>query len=416
MTAEIICVGTELLLGNIVNTNAAFLSEKLAYLGINCYFQTVVGDNRDRLLSVINTALSRADILIFSGGLGPTEDDLTKETAAEALGKKLIRDKKAEQEIADYFALRGRIPTDNNWKQADVIEGCEVLYNKNGTAPGIFVSEGEKTVILLPGPPLELKSMFTDSVMPRLQQKCGQVFYSETVKLAGPGESSVETQILDMLDTQDNPTIAPYAKTGEVHLRVTARAKDEKEAKEKTAPVVEELYRRFGNAVYTTDADETLEMALTKLLIEKKYTMTTAESCTGGMIAARMVNAPGVSAVLKSGFITYANEAKEELLGVSHDTLEKFGAVSRETAEEMAEGAVKAAHTDAAVAVTGIAGPDGGTKEKPVGLVYIGVNVRGNVEVREYHFSGSRQKIRESVTAAALTFLREKLLASEERG
>lgn len=416
MTAEIICVGTELLLGNIVNTNAAFLSEKLAYLGINCYFQTVVGDNRDRLLSVINTALSRADILIFSGGLGPTEDDLTKKTVAEALGKKLIRDKWAEQEIADYFALRGRIPTDNNWKQADVIEGCEILYNKNGTAPGIFVSEGEKTVILLPGPPLELKSMFTDSVMPKLQQKCGQVFYSQTVKIVGPGESSVETQILDMLNTQENPTIAPYAKTGEVHLRVTARAKDEKEAREKTAPVVEELYRRFGNAVYTTDADETLEMALTKLLIKKKYTMTTAESCTGGMIAARMVNAPGVSAVLKSGFITYANEAKEELLGVSHDTLEKFGAVSRETAEEMAEGAVKAAHTDAAVAVTGIAGPDGGTKEKPVGLVYIGVNVRGNVEVREYHFSGSRQKIRESVTAAALTFLREKLLASEERG
>ena len=416
MTAEIICVGTELLLGNIVNTNAAFLSEKLAYLGINCYFQTVVGDNRDRLLSVINTALSRADILIFSGGLGPTEDDLTKETVAEALGKKLIRDKWAEQEIADYFSLRGRIPTDNNWKQADVIEGCEILYNKNGTAPGIFVSEGEKTVILLPGPPLELKSMFTDSVMPKLQQKCGQVFYSQTVKIVGPGESSVETQILDMLNTQENPTIAPYAKTGEVHLRVTARAKDEKEAREKTAPVVEELYRRFGNAVYTTDADETLEMALTKLLIKKKYTMTTAESCTGGMIAARMVNAPGVSAVLKSGFITYANEAKEELLGVSHDTLEKFGAVSRETAEEMAEGAVKAAHTDAAVAVTGIAGPDGGTKEKPVGLVYIGVNVRGNVEVREYHFSGSQQKIRESVTAAALTFLREKLLASEERG
>ena len=416
MTAEIICVGTELLLGNIVNTNAAFLSEKLAYLGINCYFQTVVGDNRDRLLSVINTALSRADILIFSGGLGPTEDDLTKETVAEALGKKLIRDKWAEQEIADYFALRGRIPTDNNWKQADVIEGCDILYNKNGTAPGIFVSEGEKTVILLPGPPLELKSMFTDSVMPKLQQKCGQVFYSQTVKIVGPGESSVETQILDMLNTQENPTIAPYAKTGEVHLRVTARAKDEKEAREKTAPVVEELYRRFGKAVYTTDADETLEMALTKLLIKKKYTMTTAESCTGGMIAARMVNAPGVSAVLKSGFITYANEAKEELLGVSHDTLEKFGAVSRETAEEMAEGAAKAAHTDAAVAVTGIAGPDGGTKEKPVGLVYIGVNVRGNVEVREYHFSGSRQKIRESVTAAALTFLREKLLASEERG
>lgn len=252
--------------------------------------------------------------------------------------------------------------------------------------------------------------------MPKLQQKCGQVFYSQTVKIVGPGESSVETQILDMLNTQENPTIAPYAKTGEVHLRVTARAKDEKEAREKTAPVVEELYRRFGKAVYTTDADETLEMALTKLLIKKKYTMTTAESCTGGMIAARMVNAPGVSAVLKSGFITYANEAKEELLGVSHDTLEKFGAVSRETAEEMAEGAVKAAHTDAAIAVTGIAGPDGGTKEKPVGLVYIGVNVRGNVEVREYHFSGSRQKIRESVTAAALTFLREKLLASEERG
>lgn len=413
MTAEIICVGTELLLGNIVNTNAAFLSEKLAYLGINCYFQTVVGDNRERLLSVIKTALSRTDILIFSGGLGPTEDDLTKETVAEALGRKLMRDERAQKEIADYFALRGRVPTENNWKQADVIEGCEVLYNKNGTAPGIYVSEGEKTVILLPGPPLELHYMFTDSVMPRLQQKCGQVFYSETVKIVGPGESSVETQILDMLDAQENPTIAPYAKTGEVHLRITARAACEKEAREKIAPVVEELYRRFGNAIYTTDTEETLEMALAAILQEKKYTMTTAESCTGGMIAARMVNAPGVSAVLKSGFITYANEAKEELLGVSHETLEKFGAVSRQTAQEMAEGAAKKAHTDTAVAVTGIAGPDGGTAEKPVGLVYIGINVRGNVWVREYHFNGSRQKIRENVTAAALTFLREKLLDTE---
>ena len=410
MTAEIICVGTELLLGNIVNTNAAFLAEKCAGLGINCYFQTVVGDNRERLMAVVRTALSRADILIFSGGLGPTEDDLTKETVAEVLNRKLVMDEKAKEEIASYFAMRGRTPTENNWKQALIIEGCEVLYNKNGTAPGIFLTDNGKTVVLLPGPPLELKAMFTDSVVPRFQKICGQVFYSVTVKIVGIGESSVETRILDLLDKQENPTIAPYAKTGEVHLRITARAADEEAAKMMIAPVLRELQKRFGNAIYTTDTDETLEMALTKLLLQKQFTMTTAESCTGGMIAARMVNAPGVSAVLKSGFVTYANEAKEELLYVKKETLDAYGAVSRETAYEMADGAVKRAETDVAVAVTGIAGPDGGTKEKPVGLVYIGVNVCGNIEVREYHFSGSRQKIRESVTATALAFLREKLL------
>ena len=410
MTAEIICVGTELLLGNIVNTNAAFLAEECAGLGINCYFQTVVGDNRDRLLSVIKTALSRADILIFSGGLGPTEDDLTKETVAEAMGRTLVMDKRAKEEIASYFSIRGRKPTENNWKQALVIEGCDVLYNQNGTAPGIFLNDHEKTLILLPGPPMELKAMFRESVIPRLKKMCGQVFYSVTVKIAGLGESSVETGILDLLDAQDNPTIAPYAKTGEVHLRITAREKDEAGAKKIISPVLAELKKRFGNAVYTTDSDETLEMALTKLLLKKRFTMTTAESCTGGMIAARMVNAPGVSAVLKSGFVPYANEAKEDLLSVKKETLDAFGAVSRETAYEMAEGAAKRAGTDVAVAVTGIAGPDGGTKEKPVGLVYIGVNVCGNIEVREYHFSGSRQKIRETVTATALTFLREKLL------
>ncbi|MED9904267.1 MAG: competence/damage-inducible protein A [Lachnospiraceae bacterium] len=411
MTVEFICVGTELLLGNIVNTNAAFLAEKCAEIGLSCYYQTVVGDNRERLLQTVKTAIERSDIILLSGGLGPTGDDLTKETVAEALGLALEEDKESHRLIAEYFARRGITPTENNWKQALVPKGAKAIENKNGTAPGIAIEKDGRHIILMPGPPNELKPMFLDSVVPYLRALDEAVIASVTVKVAGIGESRAETMVSDLIETQDNPTIAPYAKTGEVHFRVTARAESDKQAQELIAPMVEELKKRFGNHVYTTDVEVTLEKAVADMLLARGMTMTAAESCTGGLLAARMINVPGASAVFKAGFVTYANEAKHKLIGVREETLSQFGAVSRETAEEMAAGAANAAEAEVAVAITGIAGPDGGTKEKPVGLVYIGCYVQGRVWIKEYRFSGSRAKIRESVTAAALVQLRECLMA-----
>lgn len=410
MTVEIICVGTELLLGNIVNTNAAFLAEKCAALGLSSYFQIVVGDNRERLIQTIKTALKRADIVILSGGLGPTGDDLTKEAAAEAFGRLLVEDEKSRRQIETYFAQRGIMPTENNWKQALIPEGAKAIPNKNGTAPGIIMEENGKYAVLLPGPPGELKPMFTDSVMPYLRTLEDDVIESVTVKVVGIGESRAETMVSDLMENQSNPTIAPYAKTGEVHFRITARAGGSKEAQELIAPVAKELEKRFGSHIYTMEEDVTLEKAVTDLLAEKNWTIATAESCTGGLLAARLVNVPGVSKVFHAGFVTYADEAKQSLIGVKKETLEQFGAVSRQTAGEMAVGAAKAAGADVAVSITGIAGPDGGTKEKPVGLVYIGCYVDGQVRVEEYHFTGSRLKIRESVVASALVLLRNGII------
>lgn len=410
MTVEIICVGTELLLGNIINTNAAFLAQECAKLGLSCYYQTVVGDNRERLLATIKTALERSDIVLLSGGLGPTKDDLTKETVAEVLECELVQDSVSRQMIADYFAMRNIAPTENNWKQALIPKGAKAIENKNGTAPGILAQKNGKHIILMPGPPGELRPMFLESVAPYLRALDSDVIESVTVKVVGLGESRAETMVADLLEEQTNPTLAPYAKTGEVHFRITAKAGSKAEAKALIAPVVLELRQRFGTCVYTTDENVTLEKAIADLLMEKGYTMTTAESCTGGMLAARMINVPGVSGVFKAGFVTYANEAKQKLIGVREETLAAFGAVSKETAGEMAVGAAKAAGADVAVSITGIAGPDGGTPEKPVGLVYIGCTVMGKTDIREYHFSGNRMKIRENVVAAALVQLRNLLI------
>lgn len=413
MTVEIICVGTELLLGNIVNTNAAFLAEECAKLGLSSYYQTVVGDNRERLLETLKTALSRSDIVLLSGGLGPTKDDLTKETVAEALGVALKEDAESRRLIEAYFQARGIVPTENNWKQALVPQGGKAIANKNGTAPGIAIEKNGKHVILMPGPPNELKPMFFDGVVPYLRALDEEVIASVTVKVVDIGESRAETMVEDLIKAQDNPTLAPYAKTGEVHFRVTAKAHDEKQAKALMEPLVKELKNRFGSHVYTTDEAVTLEQAVADILLEKKFTMTTAESCSGGLLAARMINVPGISEVFKAGFITYANEAKQELIGVREETLKQYGAVSSQTAEEMAQGAARAAAADVAVSVTGIAGPDGGTKEKPVGLVYISTWVQGRMQTKEYHFCGSRMKIRESVVASALVQLRSSLLGEQ---
>lgn len=410
MTVELICVGTELLLGNIVNTNAAYLAEKCAGLGLSCYFQTVVGDNAQRLALVLKTAMERSDIVILSGGLGPTEDDLTKEVAAQVCGRELIMDEASRQAIAEFFEKRGTVPTENNWKQAMMPADAIVLENPNGTAPGAILETEAARVVLLPGPPNELYPLFEEKVEPYLRKLTNQAICSQTVKICGLGESKVETMVKDLIDGQTNPTIATYAKTGEVHIRVTASAEDQKAAGKLIKPTVKELKARFGNSIYTTEDDITLEKAVADLLIANDLSLTCAESCTGGLLSGRIINVPGVSEVYKSGYITYSNKAKRRLLGVKKTTLQKHGAVSEQVAEEMAKGAALFAKADVSVAVTGIAGPDGGTEEKPVGLVYIACCVKGKVTVKKYQFSGNRGKVRESAVSAALSLLRSCVL------
>ncbi len=410
MTVEIIAVGTEILLGNIVNTNAAYLAEKCAGLGLSCYHQDVVGDNEERLSETIRLALTRADIILLSGGLGPTQDDLTKEAAAKVMGKELYLHEPSKEAIRQFFAERNMEITENNWKQAMVPEGCIVVENPGGTAPGIIIAENGKHVVLMPGPPGELIPMFERSIMPYLAGLTTGVIYSQTVKICGVGESKAESMVEDLVNAQDNPTIATYAKTGEVHLRVTATAPDEKEAKKLVKPMVKELKGRFGNHVYTTDSEVTLEKAVVDLLMANKLTACTVESCTGGMLSARLINVPGVSEVFKSGYVTYSNKSKRKLLGIKKNILMKHGAVSEQIAKEMAKTAATLARTDVSVSTTGIAGPDGGTPDKPVGLVYIGCNVCGRVTVKECHFHGTREKIRESTVSVALSLMRECIL------
>lgn len=411
MVVELVSVGTELLLGNIVNTNTQYLAEKCALLGLSMYHQVVVGDNHDRLEEVIRTALGRADIVILTGGLGPTEDDMTKEVCAQVMGLPLVEDPHTRQRIQEYF--RNNIYkhiSDNNWKQALVPSGARVLDNDNGTAPGLILEKDGKVAVLLPGPPGELYPLFEEQVYPYLQNLQPEVIRSQMVKICGIGESGVEERLLDLIDGQTNPTIATYAKTGEVHVRVTARASDEQEARKLVKPVVKEIRSRLGDCVYSTREDETLEMAVVRLLEKYELTVTTAESCTGGLIAGRLVNVPGVSDVFREGFVTYSNKAKRKYLDVGKSTLKKYGAVSEQTAKEMAIGGAFASDSDVCIAVTGIAGPDGGTEEKPVGLVYIAAYMRDKVTVEEYRFKGNRQKIREQTVVKALDLLRRSIL------
>ncbi len=393
MIAEIISVGAEILMGNVINTNAAFLSEECVSLGLSCYNQQVVGDNAARLRSAFELALSRADVVLVSGGLGPTEDDLTKETAAELFGVPLEEHTESKKILESYFKAKNLPMAQSNYKQIMMPRGAQVIPNPNGTAPGVILTRDDKHLILMPGPPGEMKPMFKDSVKPYLAGLSGGTIYSITVKETGIGESRAEEMILDLIDAQTNPTIATYAKTGEVHFRVSAYGSNAKEAKAIAKPVAKEIVRRFKPYVYATDEDVTLEQSIVIQLAKKKMTLTCAESCTGGLLSGRIISVPGVSEVYKSGFVTYANKAKRKLLGVRKKTLRQYGAVSRECAYEMAFGAARAAEADVALSVTGIAGPDGGTEEKPVGTVFIGCVVKGEAVVKEYHFTGNRERI-----------------------
>lgn len=410
MTVEMIFVGTELLLGNIVNTNAAFLAEQCAYIGMSCFYQTVVGDNEERLTGVLKQAMERSDIILLSGGLGPTEDDLTKETCAKVCGAELYEDEAVKEHIHSYLSKNNYKITENNFKQALIPAGAKIINNENGTAPGLIMDKDGKKLILMPGPPNELIPMFKSQIQPYLDSLTPGTIVSQMVKVCGMGESLAASMVKDLIDEQSNPTIATYAKTGEVHIRVTAKADSEKEGRKLIKPVVKELKSRFGASIYTTDENITLEQSVVDLLRENDLTITTAESCTGGMVAARLISVPGASEVFREGLVTYSNKAKRKYLEVRKSTLDKYGAVSEQTAKEMAKGGWGFTKADVCVSVTGIAGPDGGTDKKPVGLVYIGVSVCGNTLVKEYHFSGNRNKVRESTTSYALIQLRECLL------
>ncbi|MBP1559455.1 MAG: competence/damage-inducible protein A [Oscillospiraceae bacterium] len=416
-TAEILCVGTEILLGNIVNTNATELSRGLAEVGVGLYHHTVVGDNPQRLKEALEIAFSRNNLVITTGGLGPTYDDLTKETIAAYFGRKLVRDEESERRIRAFFDRwkrpmmeNSRAMPENNLKQADMPEGCIILTNHNGTAPGCII-EGEngKVAIMLPGPPREMAPMFREQVMPWLQQRSGQVLRSHNVHFFGIGESALEEQLREKMETMENPTLAPYAKDGEVMLRVTAAAPTPEECEDMLAPVVNRLLEHFPGLIYGVDVGD-LQTAAIKALQEKGLTAATAESCTGGLIGKRITEVPGSSEVYGFGVVTYANEAKMKLLGVKEETLKQFGAVSEQTAAEMAAGARALSGADIAISVTGIAGPGGGSTEKPVGLVYIGVDSPWHSEVKKLNlnrgYAQQREHIRWVAASHALDLLR----------
>lgn len=404
MTAEIIAVGTELLLGDILNTNAQFLSKELAQLGIGVYAQTVVGDNADRLKDALQTALCRADMVILSGGLGPTDDDITRETAAAVFGRKLL----FHPELYDTILQRiTKNAPQTNKKQAYVPEGASILTNDNGTAPGIVMEHEDKMLMLLPGPPSELEPMFLNYALPLLKRKTNCVIFSKTIRLFGIGEAQVGETVRD-LAACDNPTVAPYVKDGDVTLRITARAESEQACADLIAPVTDEIYVRFGNYVYGT-GDTDLKTKVVQFLLEQKLTVATAESCTAGLIAASIGDIPGVSDIFCEGFVTYSNEAKEKNLGVPDDLLKTYGAVSEQTAAAMAEGVCRKTHARIGISATGIAGPGGGTNEKPVGLVYIGVCIDGKTSVRQCLLKGDRRRIRFMTVLNAFDELRKRL-------
>lgn len=408
MKAEILAVGTELLMGQIANTNAQYISSMLPNVGIGVYYHDVVGDNPERLKQCLELALSRSDIVILTGGLGPTQDDLTKETVAEAVKRKLVLDQESLDKMTAFFTKRNRKMTDNNIKQAYLPEGCIIIRNKNGTAPGCIIEKDEKVIIMLPGPPSEMKPMFDDSVMPYFAAKSEFRLDSRFLRIFGIGESAVEDMLLDLIGTQNNPTIAPYAKDGEVTLRITAKYNKNNTGEDIITPVENEIRRRLGDAVYSND-NSSLDEVAAKLLMDSGTTLSLAESCTGGMVAARLTEIPGISAVFDRAAVTYSNRSKTEELGVKQETLAVYGAVSEQTAKEMAEGIRRVSATDIGVSITGIAGPDGGTPNKPVGTVYIALAYKNGVNAQKLELWGSRNRIRNVTCLHVFDMLRRHL-------
>ncbi|HHX02317.1 MAG TPA: competence/damage-inducible protein A [Firmicutes bacterium] len=414
MKAELVIIGTELLLGETVDTNAAFLAQELAALGIDLYYKSTVGDNWVRIIEVMTQALARSDLVIASGGLGPTMDDLTREAISAVANLPLELDQEAMKMIEGYFQQTKRSMSENNRRQAFLPRGAKIIANHWGTAPGMIVNIQDKIIVALPGVPRELKGMFTTYVAPYLSQRitAKKTLVSRTLKFAGIGESQLAELVHDELLNQSNPTIAPYASLGEVKLRITAKADSSQQAYELIQPVEQRLIHQLNGYYYGAD-HETLESVVGAMLRERQETLAVAESCTGGLITNRITNVPGSSEYFDRGYITYSNQAKVELLGVDPSLIGQFGAVSREVAVAMAEGARARAGTDWSLAVTGIAGPAGGSKEKPVGLVHIAVSAKGNTKAKQFRFNGTRTEIKFLVAQAALNFLRQEIKDTE---
>ncbi len=415
LKAEIISVGTELLLGEIIDTNAAFLSQQLAELGVDVHYRHTVGDNLDRLTRQIQDCARRADIVILCGGLGPTEDDLTRNALACATDRPLVRFPEAEQWLREIFSQRNRPLTPNNLRQAEAPEGSVLLRNPVGTAPGIALEHADTLYIALPGPPDELKPMWFDAVRPMLRDRVRQALggavsiFTRVLRFADIGESQLAHELRDLIESQTDPSIALYASPGEVKIRLATKAPDGQSAEERFKPVEEEIRRRVGQYIYGVD-DETMELVVGKLLVEREATLAVAESCTGGLIGDTITNVPGASRYFLADFVTYSNEAKISVLGVPEDIIATVGAVSRECAEAMARGAREKAGATYGLATTGIAGPSGGTPEKPVGTVYIAVCDADRVSVHHFVWPTSRLRFKKRVARAALNLLRKFIL------
>ena len=408
-TAELIAIGTELLLGNIANTDAQMISEGLSELGINVYYHTVVGDNPERVRQAVAIARTRADIIITTGGLGPTCDDLTKVALAEAFGKGLFFHEPSAQRIRDRFIQMERPMTDNNLQQAMLPEGCTVLDNDWGTAPGVAFEADGVHVLMLPGPPRECEMMFRHRAVPYLKQLSDGVIVSRTVKTFGIGESSAEALLRDLMNSLQNPSLAPYAKPTGTELRITAHAPTEEEAYALIAPVEEQVKAIMGDYVIGVDVNSVQEVCF-NLLREKGLTLGTAESCTGGLIAKLITDLPGSSQVFRGGVVSYTNEVKAGLLGVSQDLLDEYGAVSAQVAEAMARGAKAALGCDIAVSATGVAGPDSDDRGNPVGLVYLGLAWGDQCIVQEFHAGrGDRERVRRMAASTGLDLVRRHL-------
>lgn len=402
---ELISVGTEILLGDILNTDAQYLSIELAKLGISVIHQSTVGDNRERLLAQLDEAAKRSDIIILSGGLGPTPDDLTKEVCCEFFGKEMFLHEPTVEKIKEYFSSKGIEMAQNNLKQAMLPKDCVIFPNDNGTAPGMAIEKDGVHILVLPGPPRELKPMFQNCAVPYLMQFSDRIIVSHNIRTFGIGESSMAERVNDLFDAQ-NPTVAPYAKDGEALLRVTAMAKTKEDAESLCEPIIEEIKKRLDSYVYGVDYN-CIEEAVVGMLKEHHLKVATAESCTGGLIAKRITDVPGASEAFECGIISYANGIKHKVLGVSEDDLNKYGAVSEPVAKQMAQGALKVSGADIAVSVTGIAGPDSDSTGKPVGLVYIGLADKENVWVREIRTSRMDRSYNRYVSASnALDMIR----------
>lgn len=411
--AEILTIGTEILLGDLVDTNTAWLSTNLATLGVGIYRHTTVGDNKERIVAAMEDAAYRADFVITTGGLGPTSDDLTNECLATLANREMVEYSEARAHVDEMFRRFGRTPTPSNYKQALFPEGTKLIPNPLGTAPGALLEVNGTLFATLPGVPSEMKGMFEETVAPLVKSRTENSIISRTLWFAGIGESALAEQVQDFLDASD-PTVAPLAGAGKVRLRITTQAATPEEAEKKIAPVEKEILARLGDYHFGVD-DETLETAVARLLKSQNATLALAESCTGGLIAKRLTDLPGSSAYFGEGLVTYSNESKERLLGVPHELLTEHGAVSEPVAVKMAEGAKRLAGADYALSVTGVAGPDGGTEEKPVGLVWVGISTPNGSEAKRLDLSAwakSRNSIRERSANIAFDLLRRKL---EER-